>query len=250
MHRIPKLILALITLAFVSFAAPIVNADTIIIGSTANDNRYPFGLDPSSNTGPDFSAGGTYQQVYASSAFPGPITITQVAFASSAEFTDGPGLANYNFSVGLSTTAAGPGGLSPNFAANRGADFASVFSGPLTATITANNQFDLLINIAPFTYDPANGNLLLDVVFNSATQFNGGSALYFRAGFSPNTTRAANPESGGTATTVDGFGLQTRFTTGTGPAPVPEPSTLLLLGTGLTSVAAGIRKRRKSRELH
>src|SRR6185437_1441578 len=113
------------------------------------------------------------------------------------------------------------------------------------ATITANNQFDLLINIAPFTYDPANGNLLLDVVFNSATQFNGGSALYFRAGFSPNTTRAANPESGGTATTVDGFGLQTSFTTGTGPAPVPEPSTLLLLGTGLTSVAAGIRKRRK-----
>ena len=249
MPRIPKLILALFALVFLSFAAPIVHADTIIIGSTANDNRYPFGLDPGSNTGPDFTTGGTYQQVYASSAFPGPITITQIAFASSREFTDGPGLATYNFNIRLSTTAAAPDALSANFAANRGADFASVFSGQLVANITANNQFDLLIDITPFTYNPANGNLLLDVVFNSATQFDGGSALYFRAGFSPLTTRAANPESGGTATTVDGIGLQTRFTTGTGPAPVPEPATMLLLGTGLAGVAARIRKRSKTRKL-
>jgi len=249
MSRIPKLILALTAVILLSLAAPVVNADTIIVGAGANANKYPFGLGPTSNTGQEYTAGGTYQQVYSSSAFPGPITITQIAFASSAEATDGPGIATYNFTIGLSSTAAAPGGLSSNFAANRGADFLSVFSGPLVATITANNQFDLLIDITPFTYDPSNGNLLLDVVINSPTQFTGGSNLFFRSGFVLAATRAGNPSSGGTATFVDDQSLITRFTTGQPAGAVPEPATIFLLGSGLTSVAAGIRKRRKRSEL-
>jgi hypothetical protein len=49
-----------------------------------------------------------------------------------------------------------------------------VFSGPLAATITRSDQFDLIIDITPFTYDPASGNLLLDVTLNSPTLFSGG----------------------------------------------------------------------------
>jgi hypothetical protein len=202
-------------LILLSFVSPAVNALTTVVGSGNDVSRYAFGLDPGAASGafPDFAAGGTYQQVYASNAFSGPVTITQIAFASNARLTSGPGTATYNFNIALSTTAAGPGALSTNLAANRGADSVQVFSGPHTATITDNDQFDLVIDIAPFTYDPANGNLLLDVVFNSPTQFTGGSVLYFNAGFSPGTSRAANPGGGAGGAFTDGFGLQTRFTT-------------------------------------
>ena len=95
-----------------------------------------------------------------------------------------------------------------------------VFSGPLAATITRNDQFDLIIDITPFTYDPANGNLLLDVTMNSATLFSGGSTLYYRAGNSSNISRAANPANApGGAFVTQGFGLQTRFTAQSNSAP-------------------------------
>jgi hypothetical protein len=244
MNRISRLVVVT-TLVILAFVVPVANADTVIIGSNSNGSRYPFGMDPTSASAafPDFVAGGVYQQVYAASAFSGPITITQIAFASSGTFSSGPGTAIYNFNIGLSTSGAAPGVLSTNFAANRGADFVQVFSGPLNVGITDNDQFDLVINIVPFTYDPAAGSLLLDVFLNSTTQYSGGPILYFIAGFDPNTSRVANPTGGASATVVDGFGLHTRFTT----AEAPEPATLLLLGTGLAGLAAGIRKRRNFR---
>jgi hypothetical protein len=241
MNRISRLVFVF-TLVVLGFLVPVAKADTVIIGSNSNASRYPFGMDPSSASPafPDFAANGVYQQVYAASSFSGPITITQIAFASSGAFSSGPGLANFNFNIGLSTSGAGPGSLSTSFAANRGADFAQVFSGPLNVSLTANDQFDLVINIIPFTYDPAAGNLLLDVSLSSATVFGGGSNLYFLAGFDPATSRIANPTGGTTASVADGFGLQTRFST----TEVPEPATVLLLGTGIAGLAARIRKRR------
>jgi len=179
-------------------------------------------LDPASATSafPDFAAGGIYQQVYAASAFSGPITITKIAFASSSNLTSGAGIATYNFNIGLSTTAVGPNNLSTNFAGNRGADFVQVFSGPLAATITRSDQFDMIIDITPFTYDPANGNLLLEVTLNSPTLFSGGSTLYYRAGNSSSISRAANPANApGGAFVTQGFGLQTRFSAQSNTAP-------------------------------
>lgn len=123
MPRLTKLFLVLTTLILLSLAAPVANADTLIIGTNENLSRYPFGSDPgnASSSFPDFVAGGIYQQVYARNAFSGPVTITQIAFASKGQLTSGPGIATYNFNVALSTTAAVPGALSTNLAANRGA---------------------------------------------------------------------------------------------------------------------------------
>lgn len=78
MPRISKLALVLTILILLSFAAPAVDAVTMIIGSSDSLSRYPFGLDPSASSGafPDFGAGGVYQQVYAVSAFSVPLTAT------------------------------------------------------------------------------------------------------------------------------------------------------------------------------
>jgi hypothetical protein len=217
MSRLPKLALLLTTLILLSLSllSPTVSAVTKIIGSSNDLTRYPFGKDPGAASGafPDFAAGGTYQQVYSGSAFSGPVTITQIAFSSKSQLTSGPGTATYNFNLSLSTTAAGPGALSTNLAANRGANFTQVFAGTRTATITANDQFDLVIDITPFTYDPANGNLLIDVNFNAPTQFTGGAVLYFNAGFNASASRAANPSGIQGGAFTDGFSIQTRFTT-------------------------------------
>jgi hypothetical protein len=249
MTRISRLVLVA-TFVLLGFLVPAVKADTVVIGSNSSGSRYPFGMDPSAATPsfPDFVAGGTYQQVYAASAFSGPVTITQIAFASSGAFSSGAGLANFNFNLALSTSAAAVGGLSNNFAANRGGDFAQVFTGPLNVSLTANNQFDLVIDITPFTYDPANGNLLMELSLNNTTAY-AGTTLYFVAGFDPNTSRVVNPTGGTMATLADGFGLQTRFcTTEPTPTPTPEPASMLLLGTGIAGLAAGIRKRLSARQ--
>jgi hypothetical protein len=203
------------TLLLFSFAAVTINASTLIIGSNNDLTRYPFGKDPGNASAafPDFAAGGTYQQVYASNAFSGPVTITQIAFASKSQLTSGAGTATYNFNISLGTTQAAPGGLSTNLAANRGADLTGVFAGAKTATITAGNQFDLVIDITPFTYNPANGNLLMEVNFNAPTQFTGGAILYFNAGFNASASRAANPSGAAGGAFTDGFSIQTRFTT-------------------------------------
>jgi hypothetical protein len=223
MSRLLTLILALAltTIVFVSNPASATNGE-ITIGATDNNSRYPIGLDPSANgtAFPNFQTGGTYQQVYAKSAFSGPVTITKIAFASH-ELTSNPGLANYNLNLSLGATAASPNALSTNLAANRGPQLLQVFSGPLNANITDGTQFDVFIDITPFNYDPANGNLLLEINFNSPVQFSGGSLLYFRAGADSRTSRAANPAGVAGGAFTDNFGLLTRFTTSTtSPAQV------------------------------
>src|SRR5205823_6352706 len=120
------------------------------------------------------------QQVYSGSAFgTGVITITQIAFSSTATTA---GSSSANLTIGLSTTSLIPSNLSPSgitpstlssaTPANRGSDFLVVASGPITVTTTPGQglprDFDFIIPLAvPFIYDPAAGNLLLDITYNS-----------------------------------------------------------------------------------
>ena len=90
------------------------------------------------------------------------MTITDVAFSSENGFPGGT--RTDNITVSLSTTTASLASPSSNYAANKGTDFTTVFTGPLTFTSLNNNTFDVVIPIAPFTYNPSGGNLLVDVV--------------------------------------------------------------------------------------
>lgn len=113
-----------------------------------------------------------YQQIFKAGDFPpGPIKITQLAFrpdsANSIPFSG----SIPQIQIGLTTSPSGVDALNTNFAGNLGADFTVVYPmGPLsvassaTATGTGTRAFDLLVPlVTPFVYDPAAGNLLLEV---------------------------------------------------------------------------------------
>jgi hypothetical protein len=87
---------------------PTAAADTVVIGGTDLNNCAPFGA---------CGYAGVYQQVYAARAFPGPVTITQIAFASFPQVN--PTTIISDLSLGLSTTARPVNGLSTDYAANR-----------------------------------------------------------------------------------------------------------------------------------
>jgi hypothetical protein len=69
--------------------------------------------------------------------------------------------------VNLSTTSKRPDALSSTFADNVGSDDTQVFSGPLPAAVTFTGDptnFEVVVNFTtPFFYNPAKGNLLLDI---------------------------------------------------------------------------------------
>ena len=76
----------------------------------------------------------------------------------------------------MSTTTASAGTLSTTFASNVGADDTTVYSGPLTISSAFTGpavgpmDMDIVVKLqTPFTYNPTNGNLLLETrIFDPA----------------------------------------------------------------------------------
>ncbi len=128
----------------------------------------------SSNTTPDGPGSVREMQIYDASQFgalSGPSFLTQ--FAYRPDTIPGPsGPRTATLRIFASTTSRSTTGLSPTFADNVGVDKVLVFDGTLTWT-TANlpgpgntRQFDVVFPLTtPFLYDPAAGNLLLDIQF-------------------------------------------------------------------------------------
>ncbi len=193
-------------------------------------NILPWG----SNTGP--GTGARYQQVYASEEFPGPVEILALAWRPDAGFGSA-GTVGYNpVEIRLSTTARGPLDLDSTFASNVGDDETEVFSGPVSLTSSFTGpaagpkDFDaVLVLDTPFVYDPARGNLLLEI---SRSTLNGGDILQFwDAGSSDAIGRAFHDTDASAlvAEFVDpGFGTVTKFL-------VPEPAGAL---SGLAALSA------------
>jgi hypothetical protein len=112
----------------------------------------------------------------------GPSFLTQ--FACRPDTTPGPsGPRSLSLRIFASTTSRSVAGLSTTFAENLGADNTLVFSGTLiwaTANLPGpgnTRQFDIVFPFTtPFLYDPAAGNLLLDLQFTA-----NGEAIRFDA---------------------------------------------------------------------
>jgi hypothetical protein len=196
-------------------AVSIVVPNNLATNEASNNNTFPFDIADSSVSSQ------RYQQVYGSgdfSAIPGGGYITQILFRPDAgvhgsAFTS---TLSYVF-IQLSTTSAGPDGLSTTYANNIGADAATVYSGSLalssadTGPANGPKDFDIVINLkTPFFYNPARGNLLMDV-----WNYDGGSSTYFDAVWTSGdavsrvyTFLGYNATSGST----DSAGLVTKFT--------------------------------------
>ena len=227
MNRPAKVILA--TLLF-SLCAASARADLII------------GLPPDADTGNQFPFGGgyngEYQQVYTSSQFSGPITITDLEFFNTQFDSGVTSLNSGTWTISLSTTSVDWNTIGPTFASNLGGDNTVVFTGNLGQPWAFGDTLSIILN-TPFTYNPANGNLLMDVL---VTQTPSGTRVFFDTNGSNGGALNGNTIMGrdfcpggiscGTSGTVNhGYGLVTGFSTGA--APAPEPATLLLFATGL-----------------
>lgn len=240
-------LLALGVMIFVTCMAGAARADLFVVpNSLANvegntNNAYPF------NIGQFNLTSQRYQQVYGASEFSSltvPGIINEIAFrpdlgtgnAFSANLT--------NVQINLSTTSAAADALSATFANNIGANDMVVYSGalPLSSTDTGGppHNFDIVISLQfPFKYDPALGNLLMDV-----RNFGGGGTTQFDAVLvmRDSVSRVYTFNGGVNSTTadaIDTYGLVTRFTV----EPIPEPTTLLLLASGLMGLAGYGRKK-------
>jgi MYXO-CTERM domain-containing protein len=229
-------------------AVVVPNANATSPGNT--DNRFPFLV----------SGGQRYQQLYGASQFPtgGPISITEIDLRNGIFVNQAFTATIPSIQISLSTTATAPDGLSTTFASNTGANLAQVYNGSLTLSSTnasgpgGTHVFDIAIVFqTPYIYNPASGNLLLDVKNNSGANSNVGSDFFDAVNLpGDSVSRVYGVEGNPNATTgtADSLGLITRFDF-TAVNAVPEPSTLASCGVmGLAALAGAVlvRRRRKS----
>ncbi len=189
-----------------------------------------------------------YQQVYRASEFPGPFLITDLEFRPDASFGAAFSSTLPSIRIDFCTTPLAPDGLSATFATNCASNDTIVFGGPAGAPLTLSSSFtgpaggpkafDIVILLTtPYLYNPASGNLLLDV-----RNFGGGSTTQFDAESTvgDSVSRVYGAPVGSTSGSTDSLGLVTRFS-GAPLLVVPEPGTLALVGIA----AAGLAWRRR-----
>lgn len=211
-------------IASLLFASLTAQAGVVTVGQNTGGNCYPFSCFAS-------DGGSLYQQVYAAAAFSESGLINSISFYRS----QAGAMDDATYTLRLSTTSKAVGALDSTPANNLGAD-ASVFG---TFILGGNMPEVLTFTGLPFFYNPAAGNLLLDVSVTYAGGNNGYRSFFQADSGNSVTSRLWVSDSVG----QDGLALVTSFDMSPSAA-VPEPGSMLLVGLGLIGLAAAGRKRK------
>jgi len=207
-----------------------------------------------------------YQQIYSSSLFSGPISITGLSFFvrnfDHASFGITPTIYPANYTITFSIVSIPVDGLDPTVANNINPDLTKTqlfFAGALGDGSTVNDHFTISQNQGNFLYDPSVGNLLMQVTTDGTNpafdMFMDVDRNYDQFGVAfdsdphpaaadCNLSGANGIFAGGDTTgcTQANYGLVTEFET-EGPNVVPEPDTWILLGTVLALLGIAYRTR-------
>ena len=200
----------------------------------ASYNSIPFGA------GSSFSR---YQQVHSATEFTSPVEISSLAF--SPKETGGL-MGTIQFRLGV--TSVGVGALSTDLDMNITSPMATVFSEPVSQTITSAGHDSFSVEFpftTPFHYDPNAGNLLIEM-----TMTNGGYVgQTYMMSYAPTTTEASRAwetaGAGAIASGADSNALRIQM----GVTAVPEPSSILMLGCVGCGIGAScyIKRRRRAK---
>jgi hypothetical protein len=212
------------TLTLLAFSTA--RADVLVGSPGVNGNCFPFGCP--SVPGAAFTQ---YEQLYSSTDFSSPITISGLTFFQTLVPGGTPSAGT--FTLSLSTVSASLATFTSPIA--QGADNAQIFSG----TLPGVSGGEMTMGGGSFSYNPAAGNLLLDVIISGGSD--NGFFLDARSGDAVGIfSRAMNNPA---ATGNVGWGLVTRFDS---VAATPEPTSILLLGTVLVGVGIGLKRKFQS----
>jgi len=218
------LIVAITVLSSTSYAA----ADVILGTPTA---------DPSLQDCVAFGCAVQAQFIYDSSYFSNPISITELQFYNSFEDLGGDAFdpSTYTFKLATATHDY----LTPDavFANNVGADV-HVF----TTVALVNDLIPSVFSFggAPFLYDPAKGDLLIEIDKTGTTGITGVTD-YNNSAFKASRVWDLGDGSG---TTIDVNFAPVVNLVGRDVTPVPEPMTLTLTGLGLAYFARQLKKKK------
>lgn len=233
-----KATLKLLTLIALLSMTLMLHAASVTVGNYDSGNCYPFMCnDSGTNVGVSID----YQQAYASSAFSGPLTVNSISWYFASQFGGNDTVLGGNYSFYWGYSAVGLG-LGSSLAANYSG--APSFLG--TASVPAGGaNYGAVLTLSgfgPFTYNPGQGDLILEIVVDTQDIVPNGSGNGYNEADYTGATTVRDYCFGGATTGCTGAGLGALVTTFTGTT-TPEPGTLVLFGSGLLGLASIARRK-------
>jgi hypothetical protein len=193
----------------------------------------------SSDNAPLGVSGQHFQQVFSSALLTNIGVgdwIDGIAFRVEGNETALPAQTIPIYDISLSESPNAPGSLSATFADNRGADFLTVRSGPLTVNAgdfpggSSPNDFGWIPFSTPYQYQ--GGNLLVEVAYQGFSAGRDADAVY---PFAANLAQTAFG-TGYNSTTADASlyaeALVMGFSISPVMEPIPEPRAFFMIGVG------------------